>query len=107
MRAKTAIFITGLLISVCSAGGQNQQKPNIILIMFFAATIGIILGGLVLMIIDATAGKGEDAILVNPTVDIPVILIAVATLVVLGTLIGMIPAQIAVSIKPIDALRDE
>lgn len=88
-----------------------EIKRHIILESVFltslAGALGIIFGGLVLMIIDATAGKGEDAILVNPTVDIPVILIAVATLVVLGTLIGMIPAQIAVSIKPIDALRDE
>jgi len=42
MRAKTinydilfraAIFMAGFLIAGCSAGGQNQQKPNIILIM--------------------------------------------------------------------------
>ena len=35
------------------------------------------------------------------------ILIAAITLVVLGTLIGMIPAQTAVSIRPIEALREE
>jgi putative ABC transport system permease protein len=52
-------------------------------------------------------GQGDDAALTNPTVDIPVILIAVSTLIVLGTLIGLIPAQVAVSIKPIEALRDE
>jgi putative ABC transport system permease protein len=59
------------------------------------------------MIIDATIGQGPDAALTNPTVDIPVILIAVSTLIILGTLIGLIPAQVAVSIKPIEALRDE
>ena len=72
-----------------------------------AGALGIIFGGLVLMLIDATLGKGDDAALSNPTVDIPVILIAVSTLIILGTLIGLIPAQVAVSIKPIDALRDE
>jgi len=72
-----------------------------------AGALGIIFGGFVLMLIDATMGKGDDAALTNPTVDIPVIIIAVATLVVLGTLIGLIPAQVAVSIKPIEALRDE
>jgi putative ABC transport system permease protein len=30
-----------------------------------------------------------------------------AIMILLGTLIGMIPAQRAVSIKPIDALREE
>ena len=59
------------------------------------------------MIIDATAGKGDDAVLTNPTVDIPVILISAVTLVILGTLIGLIPAQTAVSVRPIEALREE
>ena len=72
-----------------------------------AGALGIIFGGIILMIIDSTMGKGPDSALTNPTVDIPVILIAVSTLIILGTLIGMIPAQVAVSIKPIDALRDE
>lgn len=72
-----------------------------------AGALGIIFGGLVLMLIDGTLGKGDDAALSNPTVDIPVILIAVSTLIILGTLIGLIPAQVAVSIKPIEALRDE
>ncbi|MEL4454638.1 ABC transporter permease [Lutimonas vermicola] len=72
-----------------------------------AGALGIIFGGLVLMLIDATIGKGDNAALTNPTVDIPVILIAVSTLIILGTLIGLIPAQVAVNIKPIEALRDE
>ena len=72
-----------------------------------AGALGIIFGGIILMIIDATMGRGDNAALTNPTVDIPVILIAVSTLIILGTLIGLIPAQVAVNIKPIDALRDE
>jgi len=43
----------------------------------------------------------------NPTVSIPIAIGAILVLVILGTLIGMIPAQRAVSIKPIEALRDE
>ncbi len=88
-----------------------EIKRQIILESVFLTTIagalGIIFGGLVLMLIDATMGKGPNAALTNPTVDIPVIIIAAVTLIVLGTLIGLIPAQTAVSIKPIDALRDE
>jgi len=88
-----------------------EIKRQIILESVFltsiAGALGIIFGGVVLMIIDATMGSGENPTLTNPTVDIPVILIAVVTLVVLGTLIGLIPAQIAVSIKPIEALREE
>ena len=88
-----------------------EIKRQIILESVFltsiAGALGIIFGGIVLMIIDATIGKGDDAVLTNPTVDIPVIIIAAVTLVILGTFIGLIPAQTAVSIKPIDALRDE
>ena len=88
-----------------------EIKRQIILESVFltsiAGALGIIFGGIVLMIIDATIGKGDDAVLTNPTVDIPVIIIAAFTLVILGTFIGLIPAQTAVSIKPIDALRDE
>lgn len=88
-----------------------EIKRHIILESVFltglAGSLGIILGGVVLMLIDALAGQGDDAALTNPTVDIPVIIIAVITLVVFGTLIGLIPAQVAVSIKPIEALRDE
>ena len=88
-----------------------EIKRQIILESVFltsiAGALGIIFGGLVLMLIDATIGKGPDAALTNPTVDIPVVLIAASTLVVLGTLIGMIPAQTAVSIRPIEALREE
>jgi putative ABC transport system permease protein len=88
-----------------------EIKRQIILESVFLTTIagamGIIFGGLVLMIIDATVGSGPEPILTNPTVDIPVVIIAAVTLVVLGTLIGLIPAQTAVSIKPIEALREE
>ncbi|RXP44830.1 ABC transporter permease [Lutibacter sp. HS1-25] len=88
-----------------------EIKRQIILESVFltsiAGALGIIFGGFVLMIIDATAGSGPEAILNNPTVDIPVIVTATITLVVLGTLIGMIPAQTAVSIRPIEALREE
>ena len=88
-----------------------EIKRQIILESVFltsiAGALGIILGGLVLMLIDKTLGQGPEATLTNPTVDIPVIIIAAITLVVLGTLIGLIPAQTAVSIRPIEALREE
>ena len=88
-----------------------EIKRQIILESVFltsiAGALGIIFGGLVLMLIDATIGQGDEAALTNPTVDIPVIIIAAITLVVLGTLIGQIPAHTAVSIRPIEALREE
>jgi putative ABC transport system permease protein len=72
-----------------------------------AGMVGIIMGATVLMIIDIMFGQGEDATLVNPTVNIPIILAAFTALVVLGTLIGLIPAHMATVVKPIEALREE
>ena len=72
-----------------------------------AGMLGIIFGGLVLFIIDSAFGQGPDATLINPTVNIPIIIIAFATLVVLGTMIGLIPAHMATIVKPIEALREE
>ncbi|SDR91482.1 putative ABC transport system permease protein [Polaribacter sp. KT25b] len=86
-------------------------RQQIILESVFLTTIagmlGIIFGGLVLYIIDTAFGQGPDAALINPTVNIPIILIAFATLIVLGTLIGLIPAHMATVVKPIEALREE
>jgi putative ABC transport system permease protein len=72
-----------------------------------AGMIGIVLGATILAIIDWKWGSGKDAVLINPTVDIPIIFIAFITLVVLGTLIGLIPAHMATIVKPIEALREE
>ena len=86
---------------------KRQVVLESVFLTITAGMLGIIIGGLVLMFIDVTIANGENSILSNPTVNIPVILIAFATLVVLGTLIGLIPAHRAVSIKPIEALREE
>ncbi len=89
----------------------KEIKQQIVLESVFLTTIagmlGIIFGALVLFLIDKTIGQGPDATLINPTVNIPIILIAFATLVFLGTLIGLIPAHMATVVKPIEALREE
>ncbi|MDC6367288.1 MULTISPECIES: ABC transporter permease [Flavobacteriaceae] len=71
-----------------------------------AGVIGIILGALTLNIVN-NATQGIDFPYTNPTVPIPLVLGAFVLMLVLGTLIGLIPAQRAVSIRPIDALREE
>ncbi|AQS93004.1 ABC transporter permease [Polaribacter sp. BM10] len=72
-----------------------------------AGMLGIIFGSLILFLIDSAASSNEDIPLINPTVNIPIILIAFATLIFLGTLIGLIPAHMATVVKPIEALREE
>ncbi len=86
---------------------RRQVVLESVFLTTVAGMLGIIFGGFVLFLLDYFLGSGPEPKLINPTVDIPVILGAFLILVVLGTLIGLIPAYVATLVKPIDALRDE
>ena len=51
--------------------------------------------------------NGPVDMFANPSVNLTVVLIALTILVVSGLLAGLIPAQNAIKIKPVDALRTE
>ena len=59
------------------------------------------------MIIINSLTQGSDFPFTNPTVNIPIAIGAVMALVTFGTLIGLIPAQRAIRIRPIEALSEE
>lgn len=86
---------------------KSQIILEAVFLTFIAGIIGIICGGGLLMIIDMAFGQGDEAVLVNASVSIAVIFIALVMLVTFGTLIGLIPAHIATKVKPIQALREE
>lgn len=85
---------------------RSQIILESVFLTMVAGIMGIILGAGILSIINNLT-KNLDFPYTNPTVPIPYVLGALLIMVVLGTLIGLIPAQRAVSIKPIDALREE
>ena len=89
----------------------NHIRKQIILESVFltiiAGLIGIILGAFILYIINISTQNLEDIPFTNATVPINFILGALLLMVGLGTLIGFMPAEKAISIKPIDALKDE
>ena len=85
---------------------KTQIIMESVVLSLLAGILGIIGAGGVIFLLN-TLSAGPDSVLLNSSVEIYVILAALLTLVVLGTLIGLIPANRAVRIKPIEALRDE
>ena len=86
---------------------RNQIITESVFLTILSGIIGIILGTLVLYGINVATEDLSDFPYTNPTVPLKFIFGALALMIILGTLIGTLPAQKAVSIKPIDALREE
>ena len=89
----------------------NHIRKQIILESVFltvvAGIFGIILGAFVLYVINIATQNLEDIPFTNATVPLNYIFAALLMMIGLGTLIGFVPAEKAISIRPIDALRDE
>lgn len=86
---------------------KRQIVVEAVFLTLVAGLFGIISGGWMLIAADSLWGHGDDATLINASVSIAVVFVALLLLVTLGTLIGLIPAFKATSIKPIEALREE
>ena len=70
---------------------------------------GIVLASGVLMLVNyLMAGMDtSEMMFLNPSVNIGVVVVALIILIVSGLLAGLIPAQTAIRVKPVDALRTE
>lgn len=74
---------------------------------YIGLALGVGLLELMNMALEANAGNADDIFFRHPEVSFRMAVGALTVLVVSGIFAGMIPARRAVSIKPIDALRDE
>ncbi|WP_407401814.1 ABC transporter permease [Chryseobacterium sp.] len=86
---------------------RNQILLESVVITLSSGILGFILGIFVLMIFNALTQNQDQFPFYNPTVNYGNVFAAMSVMVILGLIIGMIPAQRAVKIRPIEALRSE
>lgn len=86
---------------------RNQILLESVVITLSSGILGFMCGIFVLIILNMITQNQDDFPFYNPTVNYGNVFGAMAVMVVLGLIIGMIPAQRAVKIRPIEALRSE
>jgi len=86
---------------------RNQILLESVVITLSSGLLGFMSGIFVLMILDMLTQNQDAFPFYNPTVDYGNVFSAMTVMVILGLIIGMIPAQRAVKIRPIEALRTE
>jgi len=90
-------------------GIRMQVLLESIFLTIISGMAGIVLASGVLILVNY-AMEGMDTsemMFLNPSVNIGVVFVALIILIVSGLLAGLIPAQTAIKIKPVDALRAE
>ncbi len=86
---------------------RNQILLESVVITLTSGLMGFLFGILLLMVVNILTKDQDSFPFYNPTVNYGQVFTAMAVMVILGLIIGMIPAQRAVSIRPIEALRSE
>jgi putative ABC transport system permease protein len=86
---------------------RNQILLESVVITLSSGLLGFMSGIFVLMILNMVTQNQDAFPFYNPTVNYGNVFAAMAVMVILGLIIGMIPAQRAVKIRPIEALRSE
>ena len=90
-------------------GIRSQILLESIFLTIISGMAGIALAsGLLVLVNNILDGMDtSDMMFLNPSVNIGVVLIALTILIISGLLAGLIPAQTAIKIKPVDALRTD
>ncbi len=88
---------------------RGQILMESIFLTIISGMAGIVLAtGVIAIVNNILSGMDtSEMMFLNPSVNLGVVMIALAILVISGLLAGLIPAQNAIKIKPVDALRTE
>lgn len=86
---------------------RNQILLESVVITLASGILGFISGIMLLIVVNILTQNQDEFPFYNPTVDYSDVFGAMAIMIILGLVIGMIPAQRAVKIRPIEALRSE
>ncbi len=87
---------------------RGQVLLETIFLTIISGMMGITFGAFIIYIINLVLdANGPVDMFANPSVDIKVVIIALTILIISGLMAGLIPAQNAIKVKPVDALRTE
>ena len=87
---------------------RGQILMESIFLTIISGMVGITFGGFVIYVINAILESvGPVDMFSQPSVDIGVVISALIILIISGLGAGLIPAQNAIKVKPVDALRTE
>ncbi|WP_029035841.1 ABC transporter permease [Salinimicrobium terrae] len=88
---------------------RGQILMESIFLTIISGMAGIVLAtGVIAVVNQILSGMDtSEMMFLNPSVNLGVVMVALAILVISGLLAGLIPAQNAIKIKPVDALRTE
>lgn len=87
---------------------RSQILTESVFLTIISGMAGIILGTLFIYAINSLLdASGPVDLFANPSVNLGVVTIALTILIISGLLAGFIPAQNAIKIKPVEALRTE
>ncbi len=88
---------------------RGQILMESIFLTIISGMAGIILATGVIWLVNFQLGQMDtsEMMFLNPSVNLGVVLVALTILIISGLLAGLIPAQYAIKVKPVDALRTE
>ncbi len=86
---------------------KRQIVVEAIVLTAFAGLVGFAIAVGILSIMNSMWGSGDDFPFVNPMISVPQFIVSFILMVGLSVLIGLLPANRAVKVRPIEALREE